>query len=184
MISSCSIFTKTTTVPQPVQPKKIPEFFTVTPQKTTAADSIVTVKWQMNTDTLLLNGVLYNDSIGYATFVIDTTTTFELTVIKNGKKTSLKKTVTYTPAAKKPTTTVSKTNQNNDHIYSTGDYDGRFTLGTVSGYRLMYGFPSPRSTSHFVFTVDDYYASNGPNLHNSDTSIIYFQGDLQTAKNK
>lgn len=184
LISSCSVFKKTTTVQPPIQPPKVPEFFTVTPQTTTSSDSVVTLKWQMNSDSLFLNGVPYNDSSGNLTFVLDSTTNFELTVIKNGNKISYKKTVTHIPTVKKPKITVQKTNHRDNHIYSTGDYDGRFTLGTVSGYRLMYGFPSPRSTSHFVFTVNDCYASNSPNLHNTDTNIIYFQGDFQSSKNK
>lgn len=37
--------------------------------------------------------------------------------------------------------------------------DGRYTLG-VRGQRLMYGYPYPYSTSHFVVKVDAQFASN------------------------
>lgn len=40
-----------------------------------------------------------------------------------------------------------------------GPDDGRFTIG-ANGIRLMYGFPIPASTSHFVIKVNDKYASN------------------------
>ncbi|WP_462251799.1 thioredoxin fold domain-containing protein [Ekhidna sp.] len=39
--------------------------------------------------------------------------------------------------------------------------DGRFTLGAGS-QRLMYGYPVPQSTSHFVVNVDGKLASNTP----------------------
>jgi outer membrane protein OmpA-like peptidoglycan-associated protein len=40
-----------------------------------------------------------------------------------------------------------------------GPDDGRFTIG-ANGIRLMYGFPIPSSTSHFVVKVNGKYASN------------------------
>jgi len=181
-LSGCSIFHKTT--PTPLTVIKPIASFEITPDKLSFGDSIITVTWNANSDTILINGVQFNDSIGKEFFVIDTTTTFELTVIKDGLKNTYTKQVVYTPPIQKSQVTVTKTNISKNHIYSTGDYDGRFTLGTVSGYRLMYGFPNPRSTSHFVFTVDDYYASNGPNLHENDSNVVYFQGDLQTSENK
>ena len=47
---------------------------------------------------------------------------------------------------------------------SNGKDDGRFTLGT-DGKRLMYGYPIPTSTSHFVVMIDGKYASNNPSFH-------------------
>lgn len=44
---------------------------------------------------------------------------------------------------------------------STGPDDGRFTIG-AGAKRLMYGYPIPYSTSHFVVRVDDHLASNNP----------------------
>ncbi len=41
--------------------------------------------------------------------------------------------------------------------------DGRFTLGS-GDKRLMYGFPLPESTSHFIVNVDGALASNAPHL--------------------
>ncbi|MBK7057770.1 MAG: OmpA family protein [Leptospiraceae bacterium] len=42
---------------------------------------------------------------------------------------------------------------------SKGPTDGRFTIG-IGNKRLMYGYPSPRSTSFFVFKVGQKLASN------------------------
>lgn len=160
------------------------EFFSVSPAMLQNGDSVVTVEWQMNTDSIFLNGVFYKDSVGKYSFVINTTSKFVLRVVKNGKTETYENVTIFKPPPPKNDIVVRKTSKTKDHVYSTGSYDGRFTLGTVSGYRLMYGFPNPQSTSHFVFTVDDYYASNGPNLNKSNPNIIYFQGELQTDKNK
>ncbi|MBC8145539.1 MAG: OmpA family protein, partial [bacterium] len=54
--------------------------------------------------------------------------------------------------------------------------DGRFTIG-ASGHRLMYGYPIPYSTSHFVVSVDGKYASNSPHF---PTDIEYLSGSLTT----
>ncbi len=50
---------------------------------------------------------------------------------------------------------------------SKGPSDGRFTIGIGSGSaskRLMYGYPSPRSTSYFVLKIGDRFASNNPSF--------------------
>jgi outer membrane protein OmpA-like peptidoglycan-associated protein len=52
--------------------------------------------------------------------------------------------------------------------------DGRFTIGTGSK-RLMYGYPIPYSTSHFVVTVDGRYASNNPRFPGN---VEYLTGTL------
>lgn len=52
--------------------------------------------------------------------------------------------------------------------------DGRFTIGT-GAKRLMYGYPIPYSTSHFVLAVDGRYASNNPRFPGS---IEYLTGTL------
>jgi len=155
------------------------EFFKITPETLTNGDSIILVKWSMNADSIFLDGVKL-DSSGSKTFVIDTTTIFSLDVIKDGKNTTYTKTVVFVPKTeiKQEIPNVTNLKKNKDHTYSKGVYDGRFTVGTEDGYRLMYGFPIPVSTSHFVFTVDDAYASNGPNLNNIDSSIIYFGGNF------
>lgn len=44
-----------------------------------------------------------------------------------------------------------------------GKDDGRFTIGSGTK-RLMYGYPIPTSTSHFVIAVDNDYASNNPKI--------------------
>ncbi len=45
--------------------------------------------------------------------------------------------------------------------YKIQDNDGRFALG-VQGRRLMYGYPYPNSTSHFIINVNNKMASNSP----------------------
>jgi hypothetical protein len=45
--------------------------------------------------------------------------------------------------------------------YQILDNDGRYTLG-VEGSRLMYGYPYPNSTSHFVINAGGKMASNSP----------------------
>lgn len=52
--------------------------------------------------------------------------------------------------------------------------DGRFTIGTGTK-RLMYGYPIPYSTSHFVVAVDGRYASNNPRF---PSSVEYLTGTL------
>ena len=53
--------------------------------------------------------------------------------------------------------------------------DGRFTIGTGSK-RLMYGYPIPYSTSHFVVAVDGQYASNNPRF---PSNVQYLTGELR-----
>lgn len=177
---------KKTTKNTTVIPKK-EEFFLISPETLTDGDSILYVEWSMNTDSVFLDGVKL-DSSGSETFVIDTTKEFSLAVIKNGKTTTYTKEVTFIPKITETVTQkipeVTNLKKNKDHTYSKGEYDGRFTIGTEDGYRLMYGFPIPISTSHFVFTVGDAYASNGPNLNKSDSSIIYFGGNFNADEAK
>jgi outer membrane protein OmpA-like peptidoglycan-associated protein len=52
--------------------------------------------------------------------------------------------------------------------------DGRFTIG-VNNHRLMYGYPVPYSTSHFVVAVDGQYASNTPAFPADAVKYIYNQ---------
>lgn len=47
--------------------------------------------------------------------------------------------------------------------FSEGPDDGRFTIGG-NGKRLMYGWPVPQSTSHFILKVDGNYGSNRPSF--------------------
>lgn len=55
--------------------------------------------------------------------------------------------------------------------YKIADNDGRYTLG-VKGRRLMYGYPYPNSTSHFIVNADGNMASNSPRfLINSDIDL-------------
>ena len=49
--------------------------------------------------------------------------------------------------------------------------DGRFTIGTGSK-RLMYGYPSPHSTSHFVASVNGKFGSNNPCLGRGEVSYL------------
>lgn len=49
---------------------------------------------------------------------------------------------------------------------SKGEDDGRFTIG-AGATRMMYGYPIPHSTSHFVLRVNDKYITNNPSLASS-----------------
>ncbi|MBC8110952.1 MAG: hypothetical protein H7Y04_07835, partial [Verrucomicrobia bacterium] len=55
-----------------------------------------------------------------------------------------------------------------------GGCDGRFTLG-VKSQRLMYGYPKPFSTSHFLVNVDGDIATNRPGLSTTE----YLLGNLK-----
>jgi len=55
--------------------------------------------------------------------------------------------------------------------YEISNNDGRYTIG-VRGKRLMYGYPFPNSTSHFVINANNKKASNSPRfLIGSDLMI-------------
>lgn len=69
-----------------------------------------------------------------------------------------------------------------DIVYSKGKSDGRFTLGTTNGKRIMYGFPVPNSTSHFVIKVNNEYASNNPKFAKKEKAV-YLSGN-QKIENK
>lgn len=53
--------------------------------------------------------------------------------------------------------------------------DGRFTLG-AGDKRLMYGYPLPKSTSHFIINVNGKLASNAPHLQSK--GVVYLKGPL------
>jgi outer membrane protein OmpA-like peptidoglycan-associated protein len=55
-----------------------------------------------------------------------------------------------------------------------GACDGRFTLG-VKSQRLMYGYPKPFSTSHFLVNVDNEIATNRPGMNDAE----YLLGNLK-----
>ena len=59
-------------------------------------------------------------------------------------------------------------------IKENGD-DGRFTLGAGTK-RLMYGFPIPKSTSHFIVNIDGKLASNGGHL--KDKGVTHLMGTM------
>ncbi len=61
--------------------------------------------------------------------------------------------------------------------------DGRFTIG-VKGQRLMYGYPYPNSTSHFILKVDNDFASNNSSFGGIDMSYSDFQTILPKSKIK
>ena len=68
-----------------------------------------------------------------------------------------------------------------------GNDDGRFTIGvtTLKGNkRLMYGYPIPHSTSHFVLNINGKYATNNPYLSYSSLGICYISGIAKTAGNE
>lgn len=53
--------------------------------------------------------------------------------------------------------------------------DGRFTLG-AGNKRLMYGYPVPSSTSHFVVNIDGKLATNSPRL--AQKGLQHITGEL------
>jgi len=67
---------------------------------------------------------------------------------------------------------------------SEGPDDGRFTIGVdVDGVskRLMYGFPIPHSTSHFVININGNLASNSPYFeYYGENKICYISGEAMT----
>ncbi len=63
-----------------------------------------------------------------------------------------------------------------DDSVSRGQYDGRFTIG-AGNRRLLYGYPIPFSTSHFVVVVDGQFACNSPHFENK---AAYLRGELIT----
>jgi hypothetical protein len=73
----------------------------------------------------------------------------------------------------KPQNLSSKTKQKSDTLYEM-NCDGRFTLGTTQ-YKLMYGYPYPFSTSHFVANINNQLASNSPRL----IQTTYLKGTLK-----
>jgi outer membrane protein OmpA-like peptidoglycan-associated protein len=60
---------------------------------------------------------------------------------------------------------------------STASEDGRFTIGAGTK-RLMYGYPIPRSTSHFVISIDGVYGSNTPYF--SADEVVYLHNPVTT----
>jgi outer membrane protein OmpA-like peptidoglycan-associated protein len=54
--------------------------------------------------------------------------------------------------------------------------DGRFTLG-VGNKRLMYGYPLPTSTSHFIVNVNGKLATNSPRL--AAKGLEYLMGNIK-----
>jgi len=84
-----------------------------------------------------------------------------------------------------PDTTKQTPNSNarlNDSILRIGvlNSDGRFTLG-VKNKRIMYGYPYPFSTSHFVIKVNDEFACN---FRGIGTHPIYNSIYTQTEKKR
>lgn len=59
-------------------------------------------------------------------------------------------------------------------------HDGRFTLGAGSK-RLMYGFPVPESTSHFIVNVNNKLASNAPHLE--PKGVTHLMGEIKYSGN-
>lgn len=67
---------------------------------------------------------------------------------------------------------------------SKGQDDGRFTIGVSNNNvnkRLMYGYPIPHSTSHFIVNIDNKLASNSPYLYSSEEGVCYISGELYSS---
>lgn len=72
----------------------------------------------------------------------------------------------------------------NPNSGKSGRSDGRFTLGAGST-RLMYGFPIPESTSHFVVNINGKLASNAAHLGSQVAYLagkISYEGDAATPR--
>lgn len=70
-------------------------------------------------------------------------------------------------------------NLNAQSIFGATTTDGRFTLGT-NDKRLMFGFPVPLSTSHFVIKIDSITLTNSPYFPKTP-SLYYIQGKTTSA---
>src|SRR5947208_1046067 len=68
-------------------------------------------------------------------------------------------------------------------LFSSGPDDGRFTLGG-GNKRIMYGYPIPTSTSHFIIKVDDLLASNYRGFGSKATYISTKRGFKTTGNQK
>jgi outer membrane protein OmpA-like peptidoglycan-associated protein len=62
-------------------------------------------------------------------------------------------------------------NESDIFDFSKGVDDGRFTIG-AGDKRLMYGYPIPLSTSHFVVKINGKFASNNPRFKNDTVKYI------------
>jgi len=127
----------------------------------------------INGEIITLNGKIVSESKGKTTIYPVGTQTIVLETTKNGKMIRKKEIVvsTYDPSI--------NTNKNKRNVvYSQGPDDGRFTIGG-NNKRLMYGYPVPQSTSHFVLSVDDMIASNNPKFENSE-AVTFISGKMIT----
>ncbi len=73
----------------------------------------------------------------------------------------------------------------NTNTPTANNNDGRFTLGAGTK-RLMFGFPVPESTSHFIVNVDGKLASNAPHFRSDKMAyingIMKYEGDAATPR--
>lgn len=143
-----------------------------------------TLTWSSDADTVILhsNGTDKILTSKQTNLSPDKTTNYMLTFTKNGLETkkNFQLTVKPKPVIRKPKYNVSVKKEK--HLFSTGDSDGRFTIGTADGKRLMYGYPIPASTSHIILKVDDAFASNYPGFK-TKYDTVYFTGKTE-AKGK
>lgn len=103
------------------------------------------------------------------------------------KKTQPAPTVVKKRSYPRPSATAKKRDSKGCQIYknenfpsANGKQDGRYTLG-VKNQRIMYGYPMPISTSHFVIKVNGLYASNA-NVFGCKAEYILSSGDEKERK--
>ena len=132
--------------------------------------SKTTISWNVTgADSISIDGIGSNlMPVGSKELTLDQTTTFTISITK--KKEVVNKKLTVEVYQKEKPKLVEKIDEKpkptyfadeKNYPFSSGEDDGRFTIG-AGDKRLMYGYPVPLSTSHFIVSVNGKYASNNP----------------------
>jgi len=139
--------------------------------------SKTTIYWNViGADEVSIEGIGSNlMPIGSKEIVLDRTTTFKMLAKKGNEEVTKILTVDVYPKEKpkveqiveKPKPKPTYFSNEKNYPFSQGEDDGRFTIGAIftiggDGKRLMFGYPVPLSTSHFIVSVNGKFASNNP----------------------
>jgi outer membrane protein OmpA-like peptidoglycan-associated protein len=173
-----------------VKEKPSIENFTANPLLVNKGDS-TELSWSTKNITdekIIIEGLNGTEKSGKTKIKIDGDTTFTLKIVNNENKTfeekkvSLKVNEDFLPKNLSSNSTINVKNSSDKKIsFSEGPDDGRYTLGG-NGKRLMYGWPFPLSTSHFVIKVNDNYGTNYNRL--SGKNIYFISSKLFTKGEK
>lgn len=144
--------------------------------KTITKGDTVRISWNSDADTVYRKGD--TDTVYPAKYALEfqpqESTSYTFVAVRNNRS----RTRTVQVTVKDPPPKYSAVNSVKEkHLYSTGLADGRFTIGTRYGRRLMYGYPIPQSTSHIILKVDSAFGSNYPGFA-TEYDTIYFSGNL------